>query len=30
MMQNRKYYCGKRIEALTDKQCKIGCMPNDV
>ena len=23
-MQNLRYYCRQRIEALTDKQCKFG------
>ena len=26
MMQNLRYYCRQRIEALTDKQCKFGCI----
>ena len=25
-MQNRRYYCKERIEALADKQCKFGCI----
>ena len=26
MMQNLRYYCRQRIEALEDKQCKFGCI----
>ena len=26
MMQNLRYYCRQRIEALADKQCKFGCI----
>ena len=26
MMQNVRYYCRQRIEALADKQCKFGCI----
>ena len=26
MMQNLRYYCKERIEALADKQCKFGCI----
>ena len=25
-MQNLRYYCRQRIEALSDKQCKFGCI----
>ena len=25
-MQNLRYYCGQRIEALVDKQSKFGCI----
>ena len=25
-MQNLRYYCKERIEALADKQCKFGCI----
>ena len=25
-MQNPRHYCGKRIEALADKQCKFDCI----
>ena len=25
-MQNLRYYCRQRIEALADKQCKFGCI----
>ena len=26
MMQNLRYYCRQRIEALADKQWKFGCI----
>ena len=28
MIQNLKYSCRQGIEALTDKQCTIGCIPS--
>ena len=26
MIQNLRYYCKQRIEALADKQCKFSCI----
>ena len=26
MVQNLRYHCRQRIEALADKQCKFGCI----